>query len=248
MTCGVIFGAKVLSASVAQLWIGLLFENQVSKCGVRHYSNWHTPGKNQESIVTSSQIFFSINHWAIVFRRKLHQISIHIIIATEQQTLRSDSIPFVHHSHATHHLPLALARRHGMLLKGDVASTLFTISISEGLVRQLDPTFDVAEQALPYITKYMGSGKKLSSWRPPDIPDPSWMEMRWWDQRMITFDEIWWWNDDEIKDDQKIKPSEKPGKQPGAGWATWLTLVGQHSPCPPACGISGQPRVTEQVG
>ena len=35
-----------------------------------------------------------------------------------------------------------------MLLKGDVASTLFTISISEGLVRQLDPTFDVAKQAL----------------------------------------------------------------------------------------------------
>ena len=44
-----------------------------------------------------------------------------------------------------------------MLLKGDVASTLFTISISEGLVRQLDPSFDVAKQALPYITKYMGS-------------------------------------------------------------------------------------------
>ncbi|CAK8986663.1 Probable serine/threonine-protein kinase abkC [Durusdinium trenchii] len=39
-------------------------------------------------------------------------------------------------------------QRHGMLLKGDVASTLFTISISEGLVRQLDPTFDVAKQAL----------------------------------------------------------------------------------------------------
>lgn len=54
-------------------------------------------------------------------------------------------------------------QRHGMLLKGDVASTLFTISISEGLVRQLDPSFDVAEQALPYITKYMGSGKKVSS-------------------------------------------------------------------------------------
>eukprot|EP00438_Fugacium_kawagutii_P016471 Skav211464 [mRNA] locus=scaffold379:278451:282856:- [translate_table: standard] len=47
-------------------------------------------------------------------------------------------------------------KRHGMLLKGDVASTLFTISISEGLVRQLDPSFDVAAQALPYITKYMG--------------------------------------------------------------------------------------------
>lgn len=45
-------------------------------------------------------------------------------------------------------------QRHGMLLKGDVASTLFTISISEGLIRQLDPTFDVARQAIPYIAKY----------------------------------------------------------------------------------------------
>eukprot|EP00930_Biecheleria_cincta_P072623 TRINITY_DN59991_c0_g1_i1.p1 TRINITY_DN59991_c0_g1~~TRINITY_DN59991_c0_g1_i1.p1 ORF type:complete len:585 (-),score=92.05 TRINITY_DN59991_c0_g1_i1:173-1927(-) len=48
-------------------------------------------------------------------------------------------------------------QKHGMLLKGDVASTLFTISISEGLIRQLDPTFDVARQALPYIAKYMPS-------------------------------------------------------------------------------------------
>eukprot|EP00930_Biecheleria_cincta_P097859 TRINITY_DN89547_c0_g1_i1.p1 TRINITY_DN89547_c0_g1~~TRINITY_DN89547_c0_g1_i1.p1 ORF type:complete len:576 (+),score=109.64 TRINITY_DN89547_c0_g1_i1:62-1789(+) len=46
-------------------------------------------------------------------------------------------------------------QKHGMLLKGDVASTLFTISISEGLIRQLDPTFDVARRALPYIAKYM---------------------------------------------------------------------------------------------
>lgn len=46
-------------------------------------------------------------------------------------------------------------QKHGMLLKGDVASTLFTISISEGLIRQLDPAFDVARSALPYIAKYM---------------------------------------------------------------------------------------------
>lgn len=44
-------------------------------------------------------------------------------------------------------------QKHSMLLRGDVASTLFTISISEGLIRQLDPTFDVAAQALPYILK-----------------------------------------------------------------------------------------------
>eukprot|EP00928_Gymnodinium_smaydae_P081441 TRINITY_DN64968_c0_g1_i1.p1 TRINITY_DN64968_c0_g1~~TRINITY_DN64968_c0_g1_i1.p1 ORF type:complete len:599 (+),score=132.25 TRINITY_DN64968_c0_g1_i1:78-1799(+) len=46
---------------------------------------------------------------------------------------------------------------HGMRLKGDVASTLFTISISEGLIRQLDPTFDVATNAVPYIVNYMAS-------------------------------------------------------------------------------------------
>lgn len=46
-------------------------------------------------------------------------------------------------------------QRYGMLLKGDVASTLFTISISEGLIRQLDPSFDVARGALPYIVKHM---------------------------------------------------------------------------------------------
>mmetsp|Transcript_148644 Transcript_148644/g.477270 ORF Transcript_148644/g.477270 Transcript_148644/m.477270 type:complete len:622 (+) Transcript_148644:64-1929(+) len=48
-------------------------------------------------------------------------------------------------------------QRHKMLLKGDVASTLFTISISEGLIRQLDPTFDVATSALPYVVRFMPS-------------------------------------------------------------------------------------------
>lgn len=46
-------------------------------------------------------------------------------------------------------------QKHRMLLKGDVASTLFTISISEGLIRQLDPSFDVAKSAIPYIISYM---------------------------------------------------------------------------------------------
>jgi len=48
-------------------------------------------------------------------------------------------------------------QKHRMLLKGDVASTLFTISISEGLIRQLDPTFDVARRALPYIVEHMAA-------------------------------------------------------------------------------------------
>jgi len=46
-------------------------------------------------------------------------------------------------------------QKHNMLLKGDVASTLFTISISEGLIRQLDPKFDVATSAIPYIIRHM---------------------------------------------------------------------------------------------
>jgi len=45
-------------------------------------------------------------------------------------------------------------QKHGLRLKGDVACTLFTISISEGLVRQLDPGYDVAKRAVPYIIKY----------------------------------------------------------------------------------------------
>jgi len=46
-------------------------------------------------------------------------------------------------------------QKHGMLMKGDVASTLFTISISEGLIRQLDPKFDVARSAIPYILRHL---------------------------------------------------------------------------------------------
>lgn len=54
-------------------------------------------------------------------------------------------------------------QRHGMLLKGDVASTLFTITVSEGLIRQLDPTFDVAQRAIPYIGQFLLRGESKSS-------------------------------------------------------------------------------------
>jgi len=54
-------------------------------------------------------------------------------------------------------------QRHRMLLKGDVASTLFTISISEGLIRQLDPAFDVAKRAIPYIVKHKGATLQIGS-------------------------------------------------------------------------------------
>lgn len=57
-------------------------------------------------------------------------------------------------------------QKHGMLLKGDVASTLFTISISEGLIRQLDPTFDVAKRAIPYIVTHIPSALASEDSRP----------------------------------------------------------------------------------
>ena len=41
-----------------------------------------------------------------------------------------------------------------IFLRGDVASTLITISIAEGLIRQLDPTFDIITRAVPYLAIY----------------------------------------------------------------------------------------------
>ncbi|KAI9012223.1 ABC1 family-domain-containing protein [Hyaloraphidium curvatum] len=41
-----------------------------------------------------------------------------------------------------------------MKLRGDVAASIMTISIAEGLILQLDPDFDVVFSALPYFVKY----------------------------------------------------------------------------------------------
>ena len=48
-------------------------------------------------------------------------------------------------------------QRYGIALRGDVASTLLTISISEGLIRQLDPSFDMCRGAMRYFIKYNDS-------------------------------------------------------------------------------------------
>ena len=48
-------------------------------------------------------------------------------------------------------------QRHGLALRGDVASTLLTISISEGLIRQLDPNFDMCRGAMKYFITYNDS-------------------------------------------------------------------------------------------
>ena len=48
-------------------------------------------------------------------------------------------------------------QRHGLALRGDVASTLLTISISEGLIRQLDPEFDMCRGAMKYFITFNDS-------------------------------------------------------------------------------------------
>jgi aarF domain-containing kinase len=48
-------------------------------------------------------------------------------------------------------------RQNGVALPGDVALSLVSIAISEGLIRQLDPAFDLNHRALPFLAKY-GAG------------------------------------------------------------------------------------------
>ena len=71
MTCGVIFGAKVLSASVAPLWIGLLLKIKFPSVG-SDIIQTGTPLErinNRSSLVA---IFFFNQSLAIVFRIKKH--------------------------------------------------------------------------------------------------------------------------------------------------------------------------------
>lgn len=45
---------------------------------------------------------------------------------------------------------------HAIMLRGDVSASLMTISISEGLILSLDPTFDLVKSTLPYFIRYSG--------------------------------------------------------------------------------------------
>lgn len=47
-------------------------------------------------------------------------------------------------------------QKHGVSLRGDVASSLMTMSITEGLIRSLDPEYDLVRHALPYFVRYNG--------------------------------------------------------------------------------------------
>jgi len=46
--------------------------------------------------------------------------------------------------------------RYSITLRGDVSSSLMSISISEGLILSLDPTFDLVGRTLPYFVRYAG--------------------------------------------------------------------------------------------
>jgi len=46
--------------------------------------------------------------------------------------------------------------KYSITLKGDVSSSLMTISVSEGLVLSLDPSFDLVGRTLPYFVRFAG--------------------------------------------------------------------------------------------
>ena len=48
-------------------------------------------------------------------------------------------------------------QKHKMLMNGAIASTLLTISITEGLIRSLDPSFDMITKSWPYLVTYSNS-------------------------------------------------------------------------------------------
>jgi aarF domain-containing kinase len=51
---------------------------------------------------------------------------------------------------------------HGLCLRGDVAGQMISFSITEGLIRQLDPPFDVVNSAKPYLLQY-GAGSRIGA-------------------------------------------------------------------------------------
>jgi len=48
-------------------------------------------------------------------------------------------------------------QRHGICLRGDVANSLMTMSLTEGLIRSLDPEFDMVRASYPYFLRYRGA-------------------------------------------------------------------------------------------
>jgi hypothetical protein len=46
---------------------------------------------------------------------------------------------------------------HGIALQGDVGMAFCSVAIVEGLIRSLDPDFDVVMQAMPYFVRFRDS-------------------------------------------------------------------------------------------
>eukprot|EP00277_Geminigera_cryophila_P010000 CAMPEP_0179407794 /NCGR_PEP_ID=MMETSP0799-20121207/1720_1 /TAXON_ID=46947 /ORGANISM="Geminigera cryophila, Strain CCMP2564" /LENGTH=196 /DNA_ID=CAMNT_0021179153 /DNA_START=30 /DNA_END=617 /DNA_ORIENTATION=- len=53
---------------------------------------------------------------------------------------------------------LMVLQKHQVSLRGDVAMTIVTMSISEGLIRQLDPEFDLVRRSIPYFVRFRSWG------------------------------------------------------------------------------------------
>eukprot|EP00808_Paulinella_micropora_P030347 g9884.t1 len=51
-----------------------------------------------------------------------------------------------------------LFQRYQLTLRSDVASSIITLSVCEGLIKMLDPTFDIVKRVLPYLARYRQSG------------------------------------------------------------------------------------------
>jgi aarF domain-containing kinase len=64
---------------------------------------------------------------------------------------------------------LQVMQKHKMRLRGDIAVTIMTMALSEGLIRQLDPDFDVVRNSLPYFVRFR-------SWQPAqtDLTNEAW--------------------------------------------------------------------------
>jgi len=64
---------------------------------------------------------------------------------------------------------LTVLQKHNINLRSDVALTIVTMSISEGLIRQLDPGFDCVTSSLPYFVRYR-------SWQRASLTSNQWAE------------------------------------------------------------------------
>ena len=47
---------------------------------------------------------------------------------------------------------------YNVMLRTEIAGALCSLSVGEGLIRSLDPSFDVVDEAVPYFARYAGHG------------------------------------------------------------------------------------------